>query len=191
MKLTDKRFWSWRVSITLLIISFLIAIVVLFKRAFTTDAADIERVGKEVVSLIDDFQSRTGRLPAGLTKLGVPFKGDSGTYEYQGCIFYYEQRKDGAYWLTVTFGSDMHYSYCSLRNYWLWDYDTAMIAERKEQLFKEVFQSYKPVWKYDSLRANTDSINTIYPFAPDSLIYCRQYYEDGQKAGCSKIGTGN
>ena len=60
------------------------------------------------------------------------------------------------------------------------DSDTEKIE--KEELFKEVFQSYKPVWKYDSLRANTDSINTIYPFAPDSLIYCRQYYEDGQLA---------
>ena len=62
------------------------------------------------------------------------------------------------------------------------DTDAEKIAEKKEQLFKEVFQSYKPVWKYDSLRANTDCINTIYPFAPDSLIYCRQYYEDGQLA---------
>ena len=60
--------------------------------------------------------------------------------------------------------------------------DTEKIEERKEQLFREVFQSYKPVWKYDSLRANTDSINTIYPSAPDSLIYCRQYYKDGQLA---------
>ena len=51
------------------------------------------------------------------------------------------------------------------------DSDTEKIE--KEELFKEV---------YDSLRANTDSINTIYPFAPDSLIYCRQYYEDGQLA---------
>ena len=57
------------------------------------------------------------------------------------------------------------------------DNDTEKIEDREEQLFREVFQSYKPVWKYDSLRANTDSINTIYPFAPDSLIYCRQYYE--------------
>lgn len=62
------------------------------------------------------------------------------------------------------------------------DNDTEKIEDREEQLFREVFQSYKPVWKYDSLRANTDSINTIYPFAPDSLIYCRQYYEDGQLA---------
>ena len=96
MKQTDRRFWNWRIFIVPLITAFLIALVVLFKRALATDTEKIE--------------------------------------------------------------------------------------ERKEQLFKEVFQSYKPVWKYDSLRANTDSINTIYPFAPDSLIYCRQYYEDGQLA---------
>lgn len=95
---TDKRFWSWHVSIVLLIIVFLITILVLFKSAFATDT------------------------------------------------------------------------------------NTEKAEERKEELFKEVFQSYKPVWKYDSLRANTDSINTIYPSAPDSLIYCRQYYEDGQLA---------
>ena len=96
MKQTDRRFWNWRIFIVPLITAFLIALVVLFKRALATDTEKIE--------------------------------------------------------------------------------------ERKEQLFKEVFQSYKPVWKYDSLRANTDSINTIYPFAPDSLIHCRQYYEDGQLA---------
>lgn len=98
MKLTDKRFWIWRILIVLLITAFLIAIVVLSRRAFATDT------------------------------------------------------------------------------------DTEKIEERKEELFREVFQSYKPVWKYDSLRANTDSINTIYTSAPDSLIYCRQYYEDGQLA---------
>ena len=91
---TDKRFWSWHVSIVLLIIVFLITILVLFKSAFATDT------------------------------------------------------------------------------------NTEKAVERKEELF----QSYKPVWKYDSLRENTDSINTIYPSAPDSLIYCRQYYEDGQLA---------
>ena len=37
MKLTDKRFWIWRILIVLLITAFLIAIVVLFKRAFTTE----------------------------------------------------------------------------------------------------------------------------------------------------------
>lgn len=67
MKLTDKRFWNWRILAVLLITAFLIAPVVLFKRALTTDIEKIE--------------------------------------------------------------------------------------ERKEELFREVFQSYKPVWKYDSLRA--------------------------------------
>lgn len=182
MKLTDKRFWIWRILIVLLITALLIAIVVLFKRTFITDTTDIERVGNEVVSRIDDFQNRNGRLPAGLNELGTPFKGDGETYEYRDYLFYYEPDKDGYYWITVTLGSDEKYSYYSQRKYWLWNYDTEKVAEKKEQLFKEVFQSYKPVWKYDSLRANTDSINTIYPFAPDSLIYCRQYYEDGQLA---------
>ena len=182
MKLTDKRFWIWRILIVLLITAFLIAIVVLFKRAFTTDTADIEHVGNEVISRIDDFQNRNGRLPAGLNELGMLFKGDGKTSEYRGYIFYYEPEKDGYYWLAVTFGSDENYSYYSQRKYWLWNHDTEKIAEKKEQLFKEAFQSYKPVWKYDSLRANTDSINTIYSSVPDSLIYCRQYYEDGQLA---------
>lgn len=182
MKLTDKRFLIWRILIVLLIIVFLIAIVVLFKSAFATDTAGIERVGNEVVSLIDDFQNRNGRLPVGLNELGTLFKGDGETYEYGDYTFYYEPEKGGDYWLAVTLSPDKNYSYYSQRKYWLWNYDTEKIAEKKEKLFEEVFQSYKPVWKYDSLRANTSSINTIYPFAPDSLIYCRQYYEDGQLA---------
>lgn len=179
---TDRLFGYRRAFIWLLIIATLIAIVVLFKRSIAIDATDIEHVGNEVIGLIDDFQNRNGRLPVGLNELGTPFEEDNETYEYRDYIFYYEPTKDGHYWLTVTFGPDENYSYYSQRKYWLWNYDTDIIAEKKEQLFEEVFTSYKPVWKYDSLRANTDSINTIYPFAPDSLIYCRQYYEDGQLA---------
>lgn len=182
MKQADRRFGNRRVLIVLLITAFLIAIVVLFKKIFATDTADIERVGNEVVSRIDDFQNKNGRLPAGLNELGTLFKGNGETYEYRDYTFYYEPEKDGYYWLTVIFGPDEKYNYYSQRKYWLCIYDTVKIEGNKEQLFKEVFQSYKPVWKYDSLRANTDSINTIYQFAPDSLIYCRQYYEDGQLA---------
>lgn len=56
MRLTDKRFWNWRTLIVALIIALLIAIVVFFKRCMTTDIADIERVGNEIIVMIDDFQ---------------------------------------------------------------------------------------------------------------------------------------
>lgn len=36
------------------------------------------------------------------------------------------------------------------------------------------------VWDYDSLRENSSHINTVYPIAPDSLIYLRRYYESGK-----------
>lgn len=179
-QLQNKRFWNRRSLIVVLII--ILAIVMPFKRCMTTDTADIERVGNEIIGMIDDFNQRKGRLPEGLNELGRPFIGVNETYEYRGYIFYYEPTKDGNYWLTVTFGPDEDYSYYSQRKYWLWNYDKELTSEKREELFKEVFQSYKPVWKYDSLRANTDSINTVYPFAPDSLIYCRQYYEDGKLA---------
>lgn len=171
MKLTDKRFWNWHILIVAVIIALLIAIVVFFKRCMTTDTADIERVGNEIIGMIDDFHLRNNRLPVGLNELWSPFTDRSETYEYRGYLFYYEPAKDGQYWLTVTFGPDENYTYYSQRKYWIWDYDQNLTAEKQEELFEEVFQSYKPVWKYDSLRANTDSINTIYPSAPDSLIY--------------------
>ena len=87
MKQTGKRFLIWRILIVLLIIVFLIAIVVLFKSAFATDTADIERVGNEVISRIDDFQNRNGRLPVGLNELGTLFKDDGKTYEYGDYTF--------------------------------------------------------------------------------------------------------
>ncbi len=68
MKLTDKRFWNWRTLIVVLIISLLIAIVVFFKRCMTTDTADIERVGNEIIVMIDDFQKMNNRLPIGLNE---------------------------------------------------------------------------------------------------------------------------
>lgn len=36
------------------------------------------------------------------------------------------------------------------------------------------------VWDYDSLRENSSHINTVYPIAPDSLIYLCRYYESGK-----------
>ena len=55
---TDKRFWSWHVSIVLLIIVFLIALVVLFKRALTTETEKIEE-RKEMV----ESGGRFGAIP--------------------------------------------------------------------------------------------------------------------------------
>ena len=183
MKPTDKRFWNWCTLITALIIALLIVFLTFFKRCITADIADIERVGNEIIGMIDDFHLRNNRLPVGLNELGSQFTDGSETYEYRGYLFYYELAENGQYWLTVTLGPDENYTYYSQRRYWLWDYDKQnLTAEKQEELFMEVFQSYKSVWKYDSLRANTDSINTIYPSAPDSLIYCRQYYEDGKLA---------
>lgn len=72
MKQTDKRFWNWRTLIVVLIISLLIAIVVFFKRYMTTDTADIERVGNEIIGMIDDFQKMNNRLPIGLNEIGTP-----------------------------------------------------------------------------------------------------------------------
>lgn len=45
--------------------------------------------------------------------MGTPFEGINETYEYKGYIIYYEPRKDGFYWLTVTFGPDENYCYNS------------------------------------------------------------------------------
>ncbi len=134
MKLTDKLFWNWRTLIVVLIISLLIALVVFFKRCMTTDTADIERAGNEIIGMIDDFQKRNNRLPMGLNEMGTPFEGINETYEYKGYIFYYEPRRDGFYWLTVTFGPDENYSYYSQRKYWIWDYDHSLTAEKQEEL---------------------------------------------------------
>lgn len=182
MKLTDKRFWNWRTYMVLLIVAVLIAIVISCKRTMVVKTAEIERVGNEIIVKIEDFQNKYGKLPVNLHELGAPFEDNKETYDYQGYILYYEPTKDGKYWLTVTFGPDEDYIYYSQRKYWRWNYDTELSSEKREELFKEVFQSYRPVWKYDSLCANSDSVNTIYPSAPDSLIYCRQYYKDGKLA---------
>lgn len=123
MKLSDKRFWSRRTLVTVLIIALLIAFLTFFKRCMIADTADIERAGNEIIGMIDDFQKRNNRLPVGLNELGNPFTDRSETYEYRGYLFYYEPAKDGQYWLTVTFGPDENYSYYSQRGYWLWDYD--------------------------------------------------------------------
>lgn len=124
MKPTDKRFWNWHTLIVGLIISLLIAIVVFFKRCMTTDTADIERVGNEIIGMIDDFQKINNRLPIGLNEIGTPFEEINETYEYKGYIFYYEPRKDGFYWLTVTFGPDENYCYNSKNKSWIWGGDS-------------------------------------------------------------------
>ena len=132
MRLTDKRFWNWRTLIVMLIISLLIAIVVFFKRCMITDTADIERVGNEIIGMIDDFQKRNNRLPIGLNEIGTPFVGINETYEYKYYIFYYEPRKDGFYWLTVTFGPDENYCYNSKNKSWIWDCDSEQVEMYKK-----------------------------------------------------------
>lgn len=132
MNLTDKRFWNWRTLIVMLIISLLIAIVVFFKRCMITDTADIERVGNEIIGMIDDFQKRNNRLPIGLNEIGTPFEEINETYEYKDYIFYYEPRKDGFYWLTVTFGPDENYCYNSKNKSWIWDCDSEQVEMYKK-----------------------------------------------------------
>lgn len=136
MKLTDKRFWNWSTLIVVLILAILIASVMLFRSFLTTDTADIERAGNEIIGMIDDFQKRNNRLPMGINELGNSFTDKSETYEYRGYLFYYEPTKDGQYWLTVTFGPDENYSYYSQRKYWIWDYDYSLTAEKQEELFE-------------------------------------------------------
>lgn len=63
----------------------------------------IKEVANEVIGVVDDFKDKNGRLPVGLHEIGAPFEGINETYEYKDYIFYYEQRKDGFYWLTITF----------------------------------------------------------------------------------------
>ena len=132
MKLTDKRFWNWRTLIVVLIISLLIAIVVFFKRCITTDTAAIERVGNEIIVMIDDFQKMNNRLPIGLNEIGIPFEGINETYEYKDYIFYYEPRKDGFYWLTITFGPDENYCYNSKNKSWIWGCDSEQVEMYKK-----------------------------------------------------------
>lgn len=132
MKLNDKRFWNWRTLIVVLIISLLIAIVVFFKRCMTTNTADIERVGNEIIVMIDDFQKMNNRLPIGLNEMGTPFERINETYEYKGYIFYYELRKDGFYWLTVTFGPDENYCYNSKNKSWIWGCDSDRVDAYKK-----------------------------------------------------------
>lgn len=132
MKLTDKRFWNWHTLIVVLIISLLIAIVVFFKKCMTTDTADIERVGNEIIVMIDDFQKMNNRLPIGLNEIGTPFEEINETYEYKDYIFYYEPRRDGFYWLTVTFGPDENYCYNSKNKSWIWDCDSEQVEMYKK-----------------------------------------------------------
>ena len=174
MKETDK---SFRIVITIV----LVLMGIMFY-ACSPMREKLKEKGNEVVQMIEEYAKKNGRLPAELHELGAPFHGNNETYEYKDCIFYYEPTKDGEYWLTITFGPDEDFMYCSKRGFWLWSYDTNKIVEHKEELFREVFCDYKPILRFDSLCANIDSINTIYSVAPDSLIYCRQYYEDGRLA---------
>ena len=127
MKQTAKRFWNWRTLIVVLIISLLIAIVVFFKRCMTTNTADIERVGNEIIVMIDDFQKMNNRLPIGLNEIGTPFEEINETYEYKDYIFYYEPRKDGFYWLTITFGPDENSCYNSKNKSWIWDCNSEQV----------------------------------------------------------------
>lgn len=91
----------------------------------------IKEVANEVIGMVDDFKDKNGRLPIGLHEIGAPFEGIDETYEYKDYIFYYEQRKDGFYWLTITFGPDKNYCYNSKDKSWIWDCDSEQLEMYK------------------------------------------------------------
>ena len=91
----------------------------------------IKDVANEVIVMVDSFKEKNGRLPIGLNEIGTPFEEINETYEYKGYIFYYEPRKDGFYWLTITFGPDENYCYESKYKSWIWDCDSAQVEMYK------------------------------------------------------------
>ena len=89
-------------------------------------------VANEVIGMVDNFKDKNGRIPTGLHEIGTPFEEINETYEYKDYIFYYEPRKDGFYWLTITFGPDENYCYESKNKSWMWDCDSAQVAMYKK-----------------------------------------------------------
>ena len=77
------------------------------KRCITIDTDDVERVGNEVVKMIDNFKNKNGRLPNGLDELGTPFIGNNETYEYRGYIFITNLKNMGSK-KTVIIGFILH-----------------------------------------------------------------------------------
>lgn len=53
--------------------------------------------------------------------------------------------------------------------------DNKLTVQKIEGIFPNFWK-----YDYDSLRANDSRITTVYPVAPDSLIYLRRYYENGK-----------
>ena len=92
----------------------------------------IKDVANEVIRMVDNFKDKNGRLPIGLNEIGTPFEEINETYEYKGYIFYYEPRKDGFYWLTVTFGPDENYCYNSKNKSWIWACDSDRVDVYKK-----------------------------------------------------------
>ena len=92
----------------------------------------IKDVANEVIGMVDNFKDKNGRIPTGLHEIGTPFEEINETYEYKDYIFYYEPRKDGFYWLTITFGPDENYCYESKNKSWMWDCDSAQVAMYKK-----------------------------------------------------------
>ena len=92
----------------------------------------IKGVANEIIGMVDNFKDKNGRLPIGLNEIGTPFEGINETYEYKDYIFYYEPRKDGYYWLTITFGPDENYCYSSKDKSWIWDCDSNQVEMYKK-----------------------------------------------------------
>lgn len=82
--------------------------------------------------MVDNFKSKNGKLPIGLNELGVQFEKVNNTYRYKDYVFYYEPRKDGNYWLTLTFGYDENYCYNSKHGSWIWGTDSAQVEMYKK-----------------------------------------------------------
>lgn len=95
---------------------------------------------------------------------------------FTGCTYRSDATTDNGVPITVDNGETIAWNDSIVQH------NCGDLGNSDEMLINSIEAVYPKVWDwdYDSLRENVSHLNTVYPIAPDSLIYLRRYYESGK-----------
>lgn len=143
----------------------------------------ITRTQEEVVSKLDEYMKRKGRLPQTLSELGL--EQTVSAYLHDDMTFYLVPTAEG-YVLECWDKNHIEYQYVSEENKWLkepdiWEFEPPVNADTLSNIYHILALKDEAAVTMDSSRINTEVYPIIDGFNvdPDSLMFMRYYYPNG------------
>lgn len=143
----------------------------------------IMRTQEDVVSKLDDYIKREGRLPQTLSEIGL--EQTVSAYLHDDMTFYLIPTEHG-YVLECWDENNVEYQYISEDDKWLkepdlWEFEPPVNADTISNIYRILALKDEASVRMDSARKNTEIYPIINGFnvKPDSIVFMRYCYPDG------------